>query len=67
MGVLDCIAGSPREYVDCAVRLGTDADYRHHVSRRITSAASTLFEDLQSVREFERFFNEAIESWRTDF
>jgi len=58
MGIADCIAGSEDEYVDIAVRLGTDAEYRRGIHERILEVTPLLFEDIR-VREFERFFLEA--------
>ena len=60
MGIMDCVAATPAEYVDIAVRLGTDQEYRESVRARIHSAAGVLFEDLDSVREFERFLLRAV-------
>lgn len=62
MQFLDCVAASPREYVDIAVKLGTDADYRADVREKIRIASNGLYEDMESIREWERFFAEAIES-----
>jgi predicted O-linked N-acetylglucosamine transferase (SPINDLY family) len=58
MQITDGIAGSPEEYVDIAVRLGTEADYRTAVRARILEANRVLYEDAEAVREFERFFEE---------
>jgi len=60
MQVLDCVAGTPEEYVEIALRLGTDADYRRAVGEKIRAAAGRLFEDLEAVRELERFFEAAV-------
>ena len=38
MDVLDCVANTSAEYVDLAVRLGNDPDYRAAVSSRILAA-----------------------------
>ena len=60
MGMMDCVAATPEEYADIAVRLGTDQEYRESIRARIRSAAGVLFEDLESVREFERFLLMAV-------
>jgi predicted O-linked N-acetylglucosamine transferase (SPINDLY family) len=61
MGVYDCLAGTPAEYVEMALRLGTDADYRRAVGDKIRSAAGRLFEDLAAVRAWEEFLVRAAE------
>jgi hypothetical protein len=45
MHVLDCVARTPQEYVEIAVRLGTDPDYRAAASKKILAAHEVLFED----------------------
>jgi predicted O-linked N-acetylglucosamine transferase (SPINDLY family) len=65
MGISDTVALDPRQYIDIAVALGTDAAFRHHVSQRIERASHALFEDTQAVHEHERIFRELIEEARS--
>ncbi len=58
MGLDDFIASDADAYVDQAVRLANDADYRCAASSRILANNAVLFEDAEVVREFERFFLE---------
>ncbi len=60
MSILDCIATDEADYVRIAVRLGTDAQWREEIRRRIRAASPVLFEDLSVVRELEQFFVQAI-------
>ena len=60
MGVDDLVVHSAEEYVSKAVQVATDRDYRKHVTERIAEASDVLFNDLEAVREHERFFEEAI-------
>ena len=53
MGITDCIASSPEEYVRIAVRLGTDPAWRKEICARIRESRSVLFENHAMVREFE--------------
>ncbi len=64
MGLMDPVAGTPEEYVEIAVRLGTDPDAREGLRSRITRLSPILFEDLDIVREHERFFERAIAASR---
>jgi len=59
MGVLDLIAESAEGYVRLAHRLGNDADFRRAIQNRIRAASHLLFDDRQTVTEFERFAEEA--------
>lgn len=56
-----CIVDSPEAYVDLAVRLGTDREFRQHVSGQILERADVLFEDPAEVHELERFLAWAAE------
>lgn len=58
MGLDDCVARDPADYVDRAVRLGTDPALRAQVRRRILERCGVLFDDEASIRAIERFFQE---------
>ena len=60
MGVEDLIVHSAEEYVSKAVQVATDRDYRKYVTERIAQASDVLFNDLEAVREHERFFEEGL-------
>jgi predicted O-linked N-acetylglucosamine transferase (SPINDLY family) len=57
MGLGDFAASSKSDYVDLAVRLGRDRDFRMTVSQRIQARSGVLFEDVLAVREYEEFFS----------
>lgn len=59
MGVSDCVVDSPEEYVDLAVRLGTDGELRRAVSGEILASRHDLFEDRQAVDDLESFLLKA--------
>jgi predicted O-linked N-acetylglucosamine transferase (SPINDLY family) len=58
----DCVARDFDQYVDIALRLGTDRDYRRSISRQLVERADLLFEDAQAVTEHERLFRQIIEA-----
>lgn len=60
MGVLDCVVSTVEEYVALAVRMGTDAAYRRGMKERILAANGVLYENIDAVREMERFFLGAV-------
>jgi protein O-GlcNAc transferase len=59
MGLTECVVDDAQAYIDRAVRLASDAGYRATIKRKILDANAALFEDIQVVHEFERFFQEA--------
>jgi predicted O-linked N-acetylglucosamine transferase (SPINDLY family) len=67
MGVMDCVVDSPQKYIDLAVRLGTEPEYRASVSQKIQDASGVLFEDPAEVRELERFLAWAAEGGRGEW
>jgi predicted O-linked N-acetylglucosamine transferase (SPINDLY family) len=56
---LEPVASSETEYVEKAVMLGTDPDYRAHVGQCIDEACGALFEDESELRDLEAFLVEA--------
>lgn len=58
MGLDDCVASDPADYVDRAVRLGSDPLLRAQVRQRILERCGVLFNDDTSIRAIERFFQE---------
>lgn len=60
MGLTECVAADPSDYVEKAVRLGADAGYRAHVQERIRQASPVLFENPAGVRALEAFFLRAV-------
>jgi len=62
MAIFDCIARDPQDYIDIAVRIGTDGEYARDLRQRILARKRVLFEDARVLREFERFFLEALDN-----
>jgi protein O-GlcNAc transferase len=65
MNMLDCVASSPEQYVELALRFGMDRDYRQSVKEELLAASHVLFEDQNAVREHEDFFERAISAARS--
>lgn len=53
MGFVDLVAGSSDEFIQTAVRLGTDPEFRLTTRQRIQQLAPVLFDDLAEVRCLE--------------
>ncbi len=59
LGADELVASSAEEYVETAVRLGTDAEERRAVSERIGANLGELFERDEPVRALEKFLEAA--------
>lgn len=57
---MDCVVSSPAEYVERAVQLGTDADYRAAIRAKILAANGVLYENKTGVLELELFLQKAV-------
>ena len=61
MGIDDApIATNREEYIQAAVRVGTDHDYRKYLSEQIIERGDLVFERPNVVHEFELFFEKTI-------
>ena len=60
LGVTDTIARDKKEYVDLAVRLGQDTEWRAEIIRRMQEGHPALFQDTRSVRALEDFYQRAV-------
>jgi tetratricopeptide (TPR) repeat protein len=60
IGIEDCVVATPDEYIDTAVRLASDGEWRRHVEERIRSTSETLFESADAVVEYEQIFERLI-------
>lgn len=64
MDLDDCLAKSPREYVEIALRLARERDYRESVAERIAEALPVLFDHKAIAAELEECMVERIEESR---
>lgn len=64
MGVMDCVAKTPEEYVATALRLAEDPDHRAAVQAKILAANHVLYEDMSAVRALEDFFQKSVDAHR---
>ena len=60
----DCIATSAEDYVERAVKLGTDADYRRSIEEKLAAATPALFDDVSMVAHYERIFLQLVDEAR---
>jgi protein O-GlcNAc transferase len=60
LGVTETIASDLETYVEIAVRLGCDANWRAELSERIAAGQDRLFDDRDCVAALDAFFREAV-------
>jgi predicted O-linked N-acetylglucosamine transferase (SPINDLY family) len=65
MGIMDCVANNAQSYLDIAYRLANDKTWRDKIKDKIRVNADVLYEDIEAVRELERFFEMSVESKTT--
>jgi protein O-GlcNAc transferase len=61
-GYMELVADSADEYVETAVRLGTDAVARDGARARIRESCGVLFEDPAEIRDLDAFVAEAVKA-----
>ena len=65
MNYLECIAENLEQYIELAIRLGKDDQYRGKVVSEIESRLHILWEEDEVVSEFEEFFQFAYRKKKT--
>ena len=65
MGLSDLIATDAATYLELALRLAQDADFKHRMQADIKANVDKLYERHETVREMEGFFIAAYEAWKT--
>jgi predicted O-linked N-acetylglucosamine transferase (SPINDLY family) len=63
MGVTETIASSLDEYIEIAIKLGQDADYRRLISRKIASNKYHIYHDRACIEGLEAFLENAIKNF----
>ena len=60
LGVTDTIAQTEADYIEIAVRLGLDPEWRKDIKQKMRLREDDLFDDLTCVRALEDFFKEKV-------
>ena len=60
IGIDECIARDARDYIQIAVRLGTDPDYRAGIKAVIQRNSHLIWEEKAVISEHERFFTASL-------
>ena len=60
MELSDLVAKSDNEYIELAVKLAGDAEYRKSVSARMMQAREILYNDIEPIRALEAFLDDVV-------
>ncbi|HIK10780.1 MAG TPA: tetratricopeptide repeat protein [Oscillatoriaceae cyanobacterium M33_DOE_052] len=60
MGVTETIAQTPAEYIEIAVQLGLDPQWRRQIAQRLSQRQDNLFDDQTCVAEMEAFYRQVV-------
>ena len=62
MGIMDCVANNAQSYLNISFRLANDKTWSDKIKDKIRASADfVLYEDIEAVRELERFFEWAVD------
>ncbi|MEK0191909.1 tetratricopeptide repeat protein [Microcoleus anatoxicus] len=61
LGLTDTIAQDEAEYIDIAVKLGLDAEWRRTLSQQMSDRHANLYEDVTCVKALEQFYRQVVE------
>ena len=60
LGVTDTIAQNEAEYIEIAVKLGRDSEWRRDIAERMSQRQGNLFDDRVCVTALEAFYQEVV-------
>ncbi|MEG4573207.1 tetratricopeptide repeat protein [Microcoleus sp. N3A4] len=61
LGLIDTIAKNEAEYIDIAVKLGLDAEWRRTLSQQMSDRHANLYEDVTCVKALEQFYLQVVQ------
>ncbi len=60
LGVTETIAKTEQEYIDIAVKLGTDKAWRETISDKIAHRHENIYQDIECVHGLESFYEQTV-------
>ena len=61
LGTVDTVAHDTQEYVEIAIRLGLERQWRKEIRQRMASSYPSLYSDKRCVGALEQFFERTVE------
>lgn len=65
MGVTETIGQTEAEYIEIAVKLGLDPQWRHQIAQRLSQRQDHLFDDQTCVAAMEAFYRQVVAQYPT--
>jgi len=63
IGMTETIAANPQEYVEIAIRLGNDRQWRQAIKQALKAKCGSLYDDPDCVRGLEVFYRGIARGW----
>jgi protein O-GlcNAc transferase len=60
LGITETIAKSVEDYINIAINLGTNSDFRQYIIQKISEFKFKIYEDKTCVEALENFYEESI-------
>ncbi len=60
MGIEECIASSIEDYIDLAIQIGNDKEYRRIISKKIAENKYKIFYDMECITALENFIEKVV-------
>jgi len=61
LGVTDTIAENEADYIEIAVKLGLDPQWRRNISQQMSERHTNLYEDKTCVKALEQFYEQVVQ------
>lgn len=61
LGMTDTIASNEADYIDIAVKLGVNPEWRHYISKRMREQQDNLYDDKSCVVALEAFYKQVVD------
>ena len=61
LGVTDTIAQNEADYIEIAVKLGLDPQWRRNISQQMSERHTNLYEDKTCVKALEQFYEQVVQ------
>jgi predicted O-linked N-acetylglucosamine transferase (SPINDLY family) len=58
--VEETIANNEKEYIDIAIKLGLDYDWRSNIKQKIKNNLDFIYDDLECIKSLEKFYEKVV-------
>jgi protein O-GlcNAc transferase len=58
--VEETIANNEKEYIDIAIKLGLDYDWRNNIKQKIKNNLDFIYDDLECIKSLEKFYEKVV-------